>query len=245
MGVRSERSRNLLNDNAIRTPPLVLCAHGTANPAGQQVVLDLLAATRRQLPGVRVEAAYVDVQAPGPGDVVADLYDASDPPVIVPLLLSTGYHVEVDIDRVVHAHPGTRATSALGPAPLLADTMITRCAESGVEPSDAVVFAAAGSSRPQAARDAEQAAALFAERRAGSGPVLLGYGSASSPSIPEAVARLRADGASRVAIAAYLLGPGHFHDKLHHAGADLVTAPLGADERLVQQAVVRYRAALD
>lgn len=75
--------------------------------------------------------------------------------------------------------------------------------------------------------------------------MLLGYGSASSPSIPEAVARLRADGASRVAIAAYLLGPGHFHDKLHQAGADLVTAPLGADERLVQQAVARYRAAID
>ncbi|MBO1753881.1 sirohydrochlorin chelatase [Allobranchiibius sp. CTAmp26] len=225
-------------------PPLVLCAHGTANPAGQQVVLDLLAATRRELPGVRVEAAYVDVQQPGPGEVVAELYEASDPPVIVPLLLSTGYHVEVDIDRVVRAYPGTRATTALGPSPLLADTMVARCTQAGVEPWDAVVFAAAGSSRPQAARDAEQAAALFIERWAGSGDVLLGYGSASSPTIPEAVARLRAGGAQRVAIAAYLLGPGHFHDKLQQAGADLVTAPLGADERLVQQAIARYRSAL-
>lgn len=224
-------------------PPLVLCAHGTANRAGQQVVLDLLTATRGELPGVRVEAAYVDVQQPGPGDVVAELYDASDPPVIVPLLLSTGYHVEVDIAQVVAAHPGTRATTALGPSALLADTMIARCAEAGVAPTDAVVFAAAGSSRPQAARDAEQAAALFTQRWAGSGQVLLGYGSASSPSIPEAVAQLRAGGARRVAIAAYLLGPGHFHDKLQQAGADLVTAPLGADRRLVQQAVARYRAA--
>ena len=224
--------------------PLVLCAHGTANPAGQQVVLDLLAATRRELPDVRVEAAYVDVQDPGPDEVVADLYDATDPPVIVPLLLSTGFHIEVDIDRVVRAHPGTRATTALGPSPLLADTMIARCAQAGVQPSDAVVFAAAGSSRPQAARDAEQAAALFTERRGGAGQVLLAYGSASAPSIPDAVAQLRAGGADRVAIAAYLLGPGHFHDKLQDAGADVVTAPLGADERLVRQAVARYRAAL-
>lgn len=225
--------------------PLVLCAHGTANPAGQQVVLDLLAMTRGKLPGVRVEAAYVDLQDPGPGEVVAGLYDAAYPPVIVPLLLSTGFHVEVDIEEVLTAHPGTRATDALGPSALIADLMIDRLAQVGSTDRDAVVFAAAGSSRTRAAQDAEQAADLVRERRpAGAGRLILGYGSASSPTVPEAVAQLRADGADRVVIAAYLLGPGHFHDKLQQAGADVVTAPLGADRRVVAQAIARYRSAL-
>lgn len=225
--------------------PLVLCAHGTANLAGQQVVLDVLDMVRAQLPDIRVEVAHVDVQEPGPGEVVAGLYDASDPPVIVPLLLSTGFHVEVDIQEVVRAHPGTRATDALGPSALIADLMIDRLAEAGATDQDAVVFAAAGSSRARAARDAEQAAELVRERRpVGSGPLVLGYGSASTPTIPDAVAQLREDGAQRVVIAAYLLGPGHFHDKLQHAGADLVTAALGADARIAAQAVLRYRAAL-
>lgn len=226
-------------------PPLVLCAHGTANPAGQRVVLDLLEMTRAALPRVRVEVAHVDVQVPGPGEVVAGMYDPVGPPVIVPLLLSTGFHVEVDIEEVVRAHPGTRATDALGPSALIADLMIDRLAQAGATDLDAVVFAAAGSSRARAARDAEQAADLVRERRPpGAGRLILGYGSASSPSVPEAVAQLRADGAARVVIASYLLGPGFFHDKLQQAGADVVTAPLGADPRVVAQAIARYRAAL-
>ncbi|MEO8850247.1 MAG: CbiX/SirB N-terminal domain-containing protein [Allobranchiibius sp.] len=226
-------------------PSLVLCAHGTANVAGQQVVVDLLEMTRSALPDIRVEAAHVDVQEPGPGEVVAGLYDRADPPVIVPLLLSTGFHVEVDIAQVVQAHPGTRATDALGPSALIADLMIDRLAQAGATDADAVVFAAAGSSRARAARDAEQAAALVRARRtAGAGPLLLAYGSAGTPTIPDAIAQLREQGAERVVIGSYLLGPGFFHDKLQRAGADLVTAPLGADERIVQQAVLRYREAL-
>ncbi|MDQ2849573.1 MAG: sirohydrochlorin chelatase [Actinomycetota bacterium] len=226
-------------------PPLVLCAHGTANAAGQQVVLDLLALTRAELPGTRVEAAYVDVQSPGPGEVVSGLYDAADPPVIVPLLLSTGFHVEVDIEEVVQAYPGTLATDALGPSALIADLVLDRLAEVGARSTDAVVFAAAGSSRARAARDAEHAAGMVRARRPrDAAPLMLGYGSASSPTVPEVVARLREQGAQRVVVASYLLGPGHFHDKLQHAGADLVTAPLGADHRIVAQAIARYLAVL-
>jgi hypothetical protein len=47
-----------------------------------------------------------------------------------------------------------------------------------------------------------------------------------------------------VVVAAYLLAPGHFHDKLAGAGADAVTAPLLPDERIAAVLLDRYDAAL-
>ena len=46
------------------------------------------------------------------------------------------------------------------------------------------------------------------------------------------------------AVAAYLLAPGHFHDKLQGAGADFVTAPLLPDERIAAVLLDRYDAAV-
>ncbi|MDP9427453.1 MAG: sirohydrochlorin chelatase, partial [Actinomycetota bacterium] len=62
--------------------------------------------------------------------------------------------------------------------------------------------------------------------------------------VPDAVAAARAAGARRVVLAAYLLAPGHFHDKLAGAGADAVTAPLLPDERIAAVLLDRYDAAL-
>jgi hypothetical protein len=45
-------------------------------------------------------------------------------------------------------------------------------------------------------------------------------------------------------LAAYLLAPGHFHDKLGGAGADTVTAPLLPDERIAAVLLDRYDAAV-
>ena len=59
-----------------------------------------------------------------------------------------------------------------------------------------MVLAAAGSSDPRASADVELVAQQLAARR--SGPVTLGYGSASLPRVPDAVAAARAAGARRV-----------------------------------------------
>ena len=61
---------------------------------------------------------------------------------------------------------------------------------------------------------------------------------------PAEVAAARAAGAERVVVAAYLLAPGHFHDKLQGAGADRVTAPLLPDERIAAVLLDRYDAVL-
>jgi sirohydrochlorin ferrochelatase len=110
------------------------------------------------------------------------------------------------------------------------------------DPRTAVVVAAAGSSDARAVADVEHTAELL--QRDWAGPVTTGYGSAAQPAVPDAVAAARRAGAARVVVAAYLLAPGHFHDKLQGAGADCVTAPLLPDDRIAAVLLDRYDAVL-
>jgi sirohydrochlorin ferrochelatase len=226
-------------------PVLVACAHGTRNPTGRRLVAELALAARRLRPGLPTAAAFVDVQPPTVADVVAELTAAGRPAVVVPLLLSGGYHVHVDIARAVEGSGTAVAARPLGPDQRLVDVLHDRLRECGAEPADrgtAVVLAAAGSSDPRSRADVEATAALLQARWAG--PLTTGYGSAAEPAVPDAVAAARAAGAQRVVLAAYLLAPGHFHDKLTGAGADAVTAPLLPDDRVAAVLLDRYDAAL-
>jgi sirohydrochlorin ferrochelatase len=227
-------------------PVLVACAHGTRNPTGRRLIAELALAARRLRPGLVTTAAFVDVQPPTVVDVVAELASAGRAAVVVPLLLSGGYHVHVDIAGAVANSEATVAARPLGPDPRLAEVLRDRLVEAGADPADpltAVVLAAAGSSDQRAVADVEDTADLL--QRSWAGAVTTGYGSAAQPTVPDAVAAARRGGAERVVVAAYLLAPGHFHDKLAGAGADAVTAPLLPDERIAAVLLDRYDAALE
>jgi sirohydrochlorin ferrochelatase len=227
-------------------PTLVACAHGTRNPTGRRLIAELALAARALRPGLMTTAAFVDVQPPTVADVVGDLSSAGRQAVVVPLLLSGGYHVHVDIARAVDGAPGAVAARPLGPDERLVAVLHDRLLASGADPTDprtAVVLAAAGSSDPRSVADVDATAAWLQQRWAG--PVSTGYGSAARPAVPDAVAAARSGGARRVVLAAYLLAPGHFHDKLAGAGADAVTAPLLPDDRIAAVLLDRYDAALD
>lgn len=227
------------------TPPvLVACAHGTRSPAGRRLVAGLALAARELRPGLVTAAAFVDVQPPTVADVVAGLAAEGRAAVVVPLLLSGGYHVHVDVARAVAAHPAAAAARPLGPDQRLVEVLRDRLAAAGTDagdPGTAVVLAAAGSSDPRALADVRQTAALLQEGHAG--PVSTGYGAAAAPSVAEGVAAARGAGARRVVVAAYLLAPGHFHGKLAGTGADAVTAPLLPDDRIAAVLLDRYDAA--
>ncbi|GHG57003.1 hypothetical protein GCM10012320_29840 [Sinomonas cellulolyticus] len=228
---------------------LVACAHGTSSGEGRGAVLALVDQIRAIRPGLTVLDAYVDVHGPELPDVVAGL-PAGARAVVVPLLLSVGYHVKVDIARAVRSRPETLAAAPLGPDERLADLLAARLGEAGLGPEDAVVLAAAGSSNPQAAQDVEALADMLRHRIPHR--IVPGYGASASPTVPEAVAELRAeearpgaaDDAVRVLIASYLLAPGYFHDQLAKAGADAVTAPLLPAPVIAQIALDRFDAAL-
>lgn len=216
---------------------LVLVAHGTADPHGRQTVIELRSQVARLLPGVRVLDAYVDVQAPRLPDVVESLVAEGVPTVVVPVLLSTGYHMEVDVARAAAVSPLVTAAPPLGPHPVLAEILGDRLDAAGATRSAPVVLAAAGSSRPEAAPAVREVAAQLQARR--TGPVIAGFAAAATPSVREAVrdvvheaAVCRADDAAGgVWLASYLLGRGFFHSMLSRIGPP-VTEPLGADPRI-------------
>jgi sirohydrochlorin ferrochelatase len=226
-------------------PALVACAHGTRSPAGRRLVAELALTARRLRPGLETWAAFVDVQPPTVADVVAELASEDRQTVVVPLLLSGGYHVHVDIAQAVDRFRTAVAARPLGPDPRLVAVLADRLAEAGADagdPGTAVVLAAAGSSDPRSVADVEATAALV--QRGWAGPVSVGYGSAAQPTVPAAVAAAREAGARGVVVASYLLAPGHFHDRLGAAGADVVTAALLPDERVAEVLLDRYDAAL-
>jgi uroporphyrin-III C-methyltransferase / precorrin-2 dehydrogenase / sirohydrochlorin ferrochelatase len=87
----------------------------------------------------------------------------------------------------------------------------------------------------------EQQAALLADQL--KVQVLAAYLSAARPTVAEAVARLREQTGRPIAVATYLLAPGHFSDQLAESGADWVTEPLGDHPALAGLVIDRYRTA--
>lgn len=217
---------------------VVLCAHGTDNRAGRATTVEIREKVAARLPRLTVRDAYVDVQTPVIDDVLADVPD--EPVIVVPLLLCTGYHMQVDIAQAVAAHRQAVSAGSLGPDPLLTTLLVRRLTEAGASPGEAVILAAAGSSREEGTKDARAAADMLAG--AWGGPVVAAFGSAARPRVTEAVDDAHTSG-SRAVIVSYLLGNGFFHDRLTGAGADVVTEPLGADELVVSAVLRRYEQA--
>nr|WP_269778941.1 CbiX/SirB N-terminal domain-containing protein [Propioniciclava soli] len=225
----------------VNQPAVVVCAHGTDDPDGRATVLGIAAAVAARLPGVVVRDAYVDVQSPTLGEVVDELVAAGLSVVVVPVLLTLGFHTEVDVARAVGRHPGrVVSTGPLGPHEALVDALLGRLAEASVAPGTPLVVAVAGSSRPAAIAVGHGVGDAVAARW--DGPVTVGFLSAASPTVPDAVAAARAQTDGPVAAASYLVGRGFFQRKLERAGADAVSAPLGVHPRLIDVVVERYRA---
>lgn len=218
---------------------LVVVAHGTRDPRGQHVTAEL-AQRVRTLTNLPVHLAFVDVQEPRLDTVLQSTANS----VVVPLLLSTGYHVRIDIPRAVASTSRSALLAPpLGPDGTLVDILDERLRSAGAASGDTVVLAAAGSSDPRAAIDVEQVARRLGDRRGVVAEV--GYTGGQRPSVEEAVATARGAGARRLAVATYLVAPGLFLDRIARAGADVVSDPLGAHPRLAELVVRRCRRALD
>lgn len=223
------------------TRPVVVAAHGTADPAGQRTIEAIVARTARALPDRRVVVGYLDVIGPTVGDALRML---DEPAVVVPMLLAPGYHVDVDLPEVAAAAPHpVECTPPVGPDLGLVEAVLRRLREAGWTPGEAIVLGAAGSSSPRSAAATAQAVDWLAALTGSE--VVAAYASASRPTPAEAVTALRAAGARRVALATYLLAPGFFAERMHDAEADLVSAPIGTADELIALLVGRVAALED
>lgn len=220
------------------SPALVAVSHGTSSADGRAAVRGLVQAVGARLMQGEADAStlrlgHVDVEQPDVPTTLASV-PAGVPAVVVPLLLSAGYHVHVDLAEAVAgaSAAGERRVvlaGAMGPDDRLVAVLARRLAEAGWTAGDAVVLAVAGSSDARAVADCQamgvRLGAVLGRR------VTVGYLSAAQPALADAVAAAAAnEPGRRVVVSSYLLAPGYFQDlaiaEATGAGADLVTEPL-------------------
>ncbi len=124
---------SLVPPPATRRPPrpaLVVVAHGSRDPRALSTVRALLDRVRALRPDVPVHLGHIELNAPLLPDTLATLGDTEA--VLVPLLLSRGYHVKQDIPEMAAASPAhTHLAAPLGPHPLLVDALQARLTEAG------------------------------------------------------------------------------------------------------------------
>jgi sirohydrochlorin ferrochelatase len=227
---------------------VVLASHGTSDSVGAKLISDLVAAIAAELPRQVVHETFVDVQQPQVLEVLELALQTQTEIALVPLLLSTGYHVRQDItDAVVAAQKhypeaAVAVTPALGPSQELTTLLVARLQEAGWRAGDIVVLAVAGSSDSAAVEECRlvhlEFEAAIQELDPGA-QVELAFLSAAQPKLKELVPKLKFQNTSkRVVVATYLLAPGYFADQTAKAGAHIVAEPLLAKDGQVPRLLV-------
>jgi sirohydrochlorin ferrochelatase len=216
-------------------PRLLLVAHGTRSAAGIATSTTIASAVAAARPGLDVDLCFLDVAEPTLVDALAA--DPRRPTVLVPLLLSTGYHVEHDIPEAVHGRPDVTVVRHLGPHPLLTDALVQRLTEAGGRPGVDTVLVAAGSTRPDAARELDEAAHLLATEL-GSDVLVR--------TMADDLASLAMARRAPMQVATYLLAEGQFTAEVQKAfAASVIAAPIGAHPALVELVLNRFDSGFD
>ncbi|MEU3275129.1 sirohydrochlorin chelatase [Saccharomonospora sp. NPDC006951] len=235
-------------------PPLVTVAHGSRDHRSAATIAALADLVRAEAPGLDVREAFLDLSRPGVGEVLAALHaEGHRETIIVPLLLGSAYHARVDLPRIVEdaavRFPALRVTvsEVLGTSGVLEEVALDRLAAAGADLADpglGVVLSAVGSSH----EPANVAVARMARRWQSRNRCLVthAFASAAHPDVPAAVAKLRAKGAARFAVASWFLAPGLLPDRVstlarEAAGPVAFAQPLCPDPR-VAGAVLRHYA---
>jgi sirohydrochlorin ferrochelatase len=212
---------------AHQPPTLLAVAHGTADPDGLAEVRRLVNIVRTRRPELSIELCWLERAEPLLPDKLASL---AGPVVVVPLLLSTGYHVKTDITAAVADREQTAVARQLGPDRRITQVVYERLmAGRGPDHEDVVLFSA-GSSDPEAFEQLTVVAAhLQRAIRLAEGtdqttvyPSFLSTEDGWATELPE-----DPDAAN------YLLAPGHFNDLLRTQAATGLNAryiaePIGA-----------------
>ena len=231
------------------SPVLVLVAHGSRDPRFGATARGVRDAVAVRLPGVEVVLSYLDLDEPLVGEVLATGSESGDDPVVVPLLLSAGYHHKVDLPAIIAEHrPFAQQTDVIGTRSFTA-ALADRLLEAGLHERDGVILSAVGSSDESADRHVRRRAielSTYLHR-----PVEVVFATklgSGNRAVATAVRRLRAVGAERIALSPYFLSAGLLIERVESAldalaDETLVAGPLGAHPDVVEGICGLYRTA--
>jgi sirohydrochlorin ferrochelatase len=235
----------------------VLVVPGSACAASDQISEEIAIAARVSCAGADVQVGYLEGSERSLADVLAHPEERpwSALAVLVPLLAGPNPLVDASLERAVAGAKGEVIVAEhLGPHPLLAEALHARLADAGLArqgrarglsiittANGVLVLADRG---PEAVSAAGVAAVLLAGRLA----TPAAHASIDDPQgIANAIAQLRATGATRVAIAPCLIGPETDPRELEAvcASTGAVSAPpLGSHSAVAQLVAMRYGEAL-
>lgn len=208
---------------------LVAVTHGAPSAANREAVIRLVDAVASERPDLGVSISFVDASN---ADVAASLAAEAEPDaVIVPLVLSAGFHVRTGLSLgLARIGGGARLAAELGPDDRIVSVLAERLDAQGLTDGDAVLLAAAGSNDPRAVRECFETARRLGHRLGRS--VTVGFIAAAIPRLHDAIEMIReVHPGSRVVVGPYLLAPGTFYDAASAAGADLMADPLLLPDR--------------
>lgn len=238
------------------TPALLIAAHGTRVPEGQDAARALAARVARLLPEVTVRDSYVELTDPPIPDALAELA-ASGPVVVVPLMVGAGGHVLEDIPEAIGSVPGAVVARAehLGPDPRLraaARARIAAASEGWAADEVAVVFLGRGCSVADANADHVRLGRMLWEE-GGYAHVTAAFIQVTHPTLAEGLDAAYATGARRVVVSPHFLFPGRLERWAHqqvaawsasHPDCEVrVAAVIGDCDDLAHVVIDRYRAA--
>ena len=205
-------------------PDVILLAHGSPDPRARPAAVELARSVERLHGRARVHCAFLD-HGPSLTDVAETLADRGiDQVVVVPAFLANAHHARVDVARAV-ADAGQRTSIEFYVTPPIGPDAALLSALDDALPDGPVVLAIAGTRDPDALTDLSRAAEDWARRRGA--PVALAHASLGTPTVPEAIASLEADGSTRACVASFVLFPGVLPDRIAEAAQGRhITAPL-------------------
>lgn len=240
------------------TPPLVIAGHGTRVTAGAAVSQALVERVRSLLPGVRVEAGFVELTPPTVDEALATALSDASSAVVVPLMLGKGGHVRDDIPESMQLaqqqHPGVRLAYArhLGsPEPLVdaARQRIRAAAQDWDLAELTVIFVGRGCSVTAANADHVRLGRVVLET-GGFAQVMPAFIQVVGPTVAQALDLAYLSGSRQIVAMPHYLFPGKLTEWVaaevaawqgHHPDAEVrIADPIGDCPELAQIVVERY-----
>lgn len=239
--------------------PLVIAGHGTRVNAGAESAFALVEKVRALLPGVRVEAGFIELTSPTVDEALSAVLEREPMAVVVPLMIGTGGHVRQDIPEAINAattrHPDSSVVYArhLGsPAPMIGavNARIATALDAWPAEQTDVVLVGRGCSVTDANADHVRLSQVIFET-GGYHQVLPAFIQVARPSLPETLLRSYATGSRRLVVMPHYLFTGRLDQWVHqqvdafsaeHPDVEIRVADvIGPCDELAQVVTQRYQ----